>query len=104
VVEQGGGQIISLDAIVPGHGYGRALLTEIEGRIARTGGRRARLFTTNDNVGAIRTYLLAGYRLERVFLDSMDGVRALKPGVPLIGENGIPLRDMWEFVKNLEPR
>lgn len=103
VVESGGGQVVTLDAIIPGQGYGRSLLAEVERRICESGGRQARLFSTNDNVVAIRIYLLAGYRVTRIFPDSMDAVRALKPGVPLAGEFGLPLRDMWEFVKVLAP-
>ena len=95
--------MVTLDAIIPGQGYGRSLLAEVERRICESGGRQARLFSTNDNVVAIRIYLLAGYRVTRIFPDSMDAVRALKPGVPLAGEFGRPLRDMWEFVKVLAP-
>jgi hypothetical protein len=36
----------------------------------------------------------------KVHLDAMDRVRELKPAVPL-DEDGLPLRDMWELVKEL---
>ncbi|MGD9933436.1 MAG: GNAT family N-acetyltransferase [Dehalococcoidia bacterium] len=98
--EPGGAEIVTLDAEVEGQGYGRAALDCVEGRIREAGGTYARLFTTNDNVRAIGIYLRRGYRLARLHLDSMDRVRQLKPGVPLEA-NGLPLRDMWEFRKDL---
>jgi len=42
-----------------------------------------------------------GYRLLRLHLDAMDRARRLKPRVPLTGNDGIPLRDMWELKKEL---
>ncbi len=42
-----------------------------------------------------------GYRLVRLHLDAMDRVRQAKPQVRLIGDEGIPLRDMWELEREL---
>lgn len=98
--EPGGAEIVTLDSDAEGEGYGRAALDYVEGRIREGGGAYARLFTTNDNVRAIGIYLRRGYRLVRLHLDSMDRVRELKPGIPL-EEHGLPLRDMWEFRKEL---
>ena len=92
-------EVVSLDAVIRAVGHGRAMLAEIERRVAARGARRCWLITTNDNVHAISVYLRCGYRLVAVHLDAMDEVRRLKPEVPLIGENGIPLRDEWEFEK-----
>ena len=92
-------EVVSLDAVIRGVGHGRAMLAEIERRVAARGARRCWLITTNDNVHAISVYLRCGYRLVAIHLDAMEEVRRLKPEVPLIGENGIPLRDEWEFEK-----
>src|SRR6185437_6053644 len=94
-------EITSLDALRRGHGYGRRILAEVERRLTERGVERCWLVTTNDNVHAISVYLREGWRHVGVRLDAMDEVRALKPAVPLIGENGIPLRDEWEFEKYL---
>jgi hypothetical protein len=59
------------------------------------------LATTNDNVRALSFYIRRGYRLVRLHLDAMDRVRALKPGVPSTGREGVPLQDMWELEKIL---
>lgn len=98
--EPGGAEIVTLDSDAEGEGYGRAALDYVEGRIREGGGAYVRLFTTNDNVRAISIYLRRGYRLVRLHLDSMERVRELKPGIPL-EERGLPLRDMWEFRKEL---
>ena len=95
------GEIVTLDAFDPGRGFGRAALAFAEAELAREGATEARLFTSNDNVRAIAVYLRAGWRAVRIHLDAMDAVRALKPSVPLTGDHGLALRDMWEFVKPL---
>ena len=41
------------------------------------------------------------YRLVRLHLDAMDRVRQAKPQVPLTGNHGIALRDMWELEREL---
>lgn len=63
--------------------------------------RTLRVVTTNDNPRALSFYVRRGYRLARLHADAMDRVQALKPGVPLTGNDGIPLRDMWELEKEL---
>jgi len=95
------GEVVTLDAFISGRGYGTAALNYAEGVIRQEGRTRARLFTTNDNIRALSLYLRRGYRLVRVHLDAMDGVRQLKPDVPLIGDGGIPLTDMLELEKRL---
>jgi len=98
--EPGGAEITSLDAFVRRKGYGSLAMEHAEAAIRAAGGTRARLFTTNPNVGAIVMYMRRGYRVVRIHLDAMDRVRELKPQVPL-DEDGFPLRDMWELWKEL---
>ena len=94
-------EIVTLDALVRGRGYGRQALRAAEQALTACGVSDLVLFTTNDNLGAQALYLNEGYRLVAVHLDSMERVRALKPQVPAIGLHGLPLRDMWEFRKTL---
>lgn len=94
-------EIVSLHAATPGRGTGTALMDAAEAALRRRGVRQAVLATTNDNLTAIRFYVRRGYRLVHVHLDAMDAVRALKPAVPTVGAGGIPLRDLWEFRKDL---
>jgi GNAT superfamily N-acetyltransferase len=92
-------ELVTLNVIRPGHGYGREIVARAEAILRPRGVERLWLVTTNDNVRAIELYLRNGWRLVGVHLDHMDAVRAAKPGVPDTGENGLPLRDVWEFEK-----
>lgn len=94
-------EVVSLHATVPGSGAGRRALAEVESRLRARGVTTVLIATTNDNADALRFYLREGYRLTAVHLDAMEKVRELKPGVPLAGKDGVPLRDMWELRKRL---
>jgi len=94
-------EIVSLDALQEGRRIGARLMEVAEEELRRRGVRTLRVVTTNDNPRALGFYVRRGYRLVRLHPDAMDRVRALKPGVPLTGNDGIPLRDMWELQKGL---
>jgi ribosomal protein S18 acetylase RimI-like enzyme len=94
-------EIVTLDAYKQGRHIGGRLLDGAEAVLRERGARRVSITTTNDNVRAIAFYLRRGYRIVRVEVDGMERVRALKPGVPLEGNDGLLLRDMLEFEKTL---
>ena len=94
-------EITSLDALQPGRRIGARLMEAAEAELRRRGVRTLRVVTTNDNPRALAFYLRQDYRLVRLHLDAMDHVRRLKPQVPLTGNEGVPLRDMWELEKEL---
>lgn len=96
-------ELVTLDTFETGRGRGSRLLAAAEARLRGRGVRRLRLVTTNDNTRALKLFRRHGYQFFRAHLDAMDRVRALKPEVPLVGLGGIPLRDMLELVKDLEP-
>jgi GNAT superfamily N-acetyltransferase len=94
-------EIVTVEARAPGQHIGGRLIDGAEAQLKDLGVRRVRVVTTNDNLRAQAFYARRGYRLLRVHLDAMDRVRARKPAVPLHGTDGIPLRDMLEFEKEL---
>ncbi len=94
-------EIVSLNALEPRRGIGSRLMDAAEESLRWRGVKTAYLVTTNDNSGALSFYLRRGYRLLRLHLDAMDRVRQVKPQLPLTGNDGIPLRDMWELEKGL---
>ena len=98
-VEGPSGQIVTLDTIVRGRGFGRRLLEAVENTFHKRGLGRAWALMTNDNLRAAGLYLSRGYRLVKVHLDAVDRVREHKPGLPERGYEGIPMRDLWEFEK-----
>ena len=58
---------------------------------------RVWLITTNDNLRALRFYQRRGFRLVAVHPDALERSRELKPSIPEIGLDGIPLRDELEL-------
>jgi hypothetical protein len=51
---------------------------------------------------ALRFYQKRGFALVAVHRDAVAAARALKPEIPLIGEDGIPIRDELELELALE--
>lgn len=90
-------EIVSLNSLLPNNGIGTALINEVV-KIARESRcRRIYLITTNDNLNALGFYQKHGFALVAVHRDAVNQARKLKPGIPLIGENGIPIRDEIEL-------
>ncbi|MBN1285233.1 MAG: GNAT family N-acetyltransferase [Anaerolineae bacterium] len=90
-------EVTSLDSLRAGQGVGAALL-EVVHRAARAAGcRRAWLITTNDNTHALRFYQRRGYCLTALYPGAVEHSRRLKPSIPLVGMDGIPLRDEIEL-------
>ena len=93
------GQIVTLDTLVRGRGFGRRLLEIVENKFHNLGLGRSWALMTNDNLRAAGLYLSRGYRLIRVHLDAVDRVREHKPELPERGYEGIRIKDLWEFEK-----
>ncbi len=60
------------------------------------------LITTNDNTPALRFYQRRGFRLVALRPGAIDAARRLKPGIPAVGLDGIPLRDEIELEQALD--
>ena len=94
-------EIVSLDSKKENIGIGSALLKEIEKVAIDRNCKKMRLITTNDNLRALQFYQKRGYYLTKLYPNAMEEVRKVKPDVPELGENDIPLRDEIELEKNL---
>jgi len=94
-------ELVSLDAVQPGQGIGTRLVDALVERLKQQGVRRLWVTTTNDNLSALAFYQKRGFTLQRVRPGALDETRKLKPGIPLIGANGIPLRDELELCRDL---
>ena len=90
-------KIISLNSLVEGIGIGSALIAVVREAAVVAGCRRLWLITTNDNPAALRFYQRRGFRLAALYPNALEGSRRLKPEIPLIGHDGIPLRDELEL-------
>jgi GNAT superfamily N-acetyltransferase len=90
-------EVVSLDSLDQNTGVGTALLEAMVERARRDGVQRLWLISSNDNIAAIRFYQKRGWNMVAVHRDAITQARALKPGIPLTGEHGIPVRDEIEF-------
>ena len=90
-------EITSLDSLRENQGIGSALVTMAVREAAERGLQKVVLITTNDNINAIRFYQKRGFDMARLFRNAVDAARKLKPEIPLIGENAIPLHHEIEF-------
>ena len=59
--------------------------------------RRLFLITTNDNLNALGFYQKRGFEMVSINRGAVNESRKIKPGIPLIGMNNIPLRDEIEL-------
>jgi GNAT superfamily N-acetyltransferase len=90
-------ELISMNSLREGIGIGAALIGAAR-EVARDAGcRRLWLITTNDNLAAVRFYQKRGFRLAAVHCNALEESRKLKPEIPLVGRDGIPLRDEIEM-------
>ena len=90
-------EIITLNSLVEGIGIGATLLDSVRDAASAAGCRRIWLITTNDNLHAIRFYQKRGFVLAALHRNAIEQSRKLKPGIPLTGIDGIPLRDEIEM-------
>jgi GNAT superfamily N-acetyltransferase len=97
VMSSMGCEIISLDSIREGGGTGTALIEAVVEEATRRGCSRLFLSTTNDNLLALGFYQRRGFELVAVRRGALTESRKRKPGIPLIGDNDIPLRDEIEL-------
>lgn len=97
--EIAGGQceLVSLNSTREGQGIGSALVEAVIAAARQVPCSRVWLITTNDNLPVLRFYQKRGFHLVAVHRDALELSRRLKPEIPLIGMEGIPLRDEIEL-------
>ncbi len=90
-------EVVTIDAFPEGRGAGTALLEAAAAAARDAGCRRLWLITTNDNLRALRFYQRRGFKLAALHRDALVRSRELKPSIPEVGMEGIPLRDELEL-------
>jgi N-acetylglutamate synthase-like GNAT family acetyltransferase len=90
-------EVTSLDSLLEGRGIGTMLIDQVLHEAKEMKCRRVFLITTNDNLKALGFYQRRGFELAAIHRHALDESRKLKPSIPLIGENNIPLRDEIEL-------
>jgi ribosomal protein S18 acetylase RimI-like enzyme len=91
-------ELVTIDALRAHQGIGTALLRAVADTARQAGAERLWLITSNDNLDALRFYQRRGFHLVAVRRDAIAYARlTLKPGIPEVGEYGIPIRDELEL-------
>jgi len=90
-------EVTSLDSLREGQGIGTELMEAVVEEARKQNCKRLFLITTNDNMNALRFYQKRGFELVTIYRGAVNESRKLKPTIPLIGFDGIPLRDEIEL-------
>lgn len=102
VIEGASCEITSLDSLREDQGIGVALIEAVKTEARKRGCSRVTLITTNDNTHALRFYQKRGFVLTALRPGAIEESRKLKPGIPLTGNDGIPIRDELELELRLD--
>lgn len=95
-------ELATLNSLQAGLGIGSALIVAVADAAKRLGCTRLVVVTTNDNLQALRFYQRRGFVLSEVRIGAVNEARrTLKPQIPLVGDDGIPLRDEIELTLDL---
>jgi len=96
-IDSRGCEITSLNSFEENKGVGTALINAVLEVAKENKCHRLWLVTTNDIIHAIRFYQKRGFDWIATHINSAEGMRKLKPTIPLIGEEGIPIKHEIEF-------
>lgn len=94
-------ELVTLDSILEGHGAGFALVREVIEHAKSQNCRRLWTVTTNDNAHAQEFYKKLGFRYVTTYPNAVSHSRILKPSIPLVGINNVPITDEIEFELNI---
>lgn len=90
-------EIVTINSPIEGVGIGSALLDTVKNVATQAKCKHLWLITTNDNVAALSFFQKRGFRLVAIHRNALEQSRRLKPEIPLVGRDGIPLRDEIEL-------
>ena len=90
-------EILTLNSTEEGIGVGTALVATLREGLKDTDIERVWLITTNDNLSALKFWQKHDFVLTALHVDSIQEARRLKPQIPIIGQDGIPVRDELEL-------
>ncbi len=95
-------EIMALQSLHEGMGVGTRLIERLQGIAREQGAKKVVVTTTNDNLKAFRFYQRRGFTLRALRPNALALSRRLKPVIPLMSPDGIPLRDEIEFEMGIE--
>ena len=90
-------EVVTIQALAHGRGVGSALMDAVQSMAIERAASRLWLITTNDNGTAFRFYQRCGLDLCRLIRNGVEASRRVKPSIPNVGADGIPIRHELEF-------
>ena len=90
-------EIVTIDSWQEGSGVGTALIEAARLAARREGCQRLWLITTNNNTSALHFYQKRGFTISAIRINAMMESRKIKPEIPLVDEEGSPIRDEIEL-------
>ncbi|RPH37963.1 GNAT family N-acetyltransferase [bacterium] len=90
-------EIVTLNSLDERQGAGSGLLKAVVQQARAAACRRVCLVTTNDNLKAVHFYQKRGFSLVALHRNAIEASRRLKPEIPLLGIDSIPIRDELEL-------
>ena len=90
-------EIVTLSTSVEGAGHGRAMVEAVAETARAAGCTRLWVITTNDNVRALGFYRAIGFEITEVREGAIEQARKLKPSIPQVSEDGVPITDEIEL-------
>lgn len=97
-------EVTSIDSLHEGQGIGTMLLNKTVEEARERDCKRIYLITTNDNLNALGFYQKRGFELVKIHRGAVNESRKIKPRIPWIGMNNIPLKDEIELEMSLRGR
>lgn len=94
-------EIITLNSFRESRGIGSTLLNAVEACARQFGCASCMVVTTNDNLNALGFYQKHGYCITGIAPGAVDEIRKTKPAIPMVAENGIPIRDEITLKKSI---
>jgi len=96
-IEAGSCEIITLNSRREGIGIGAALIEAVRLKALDAGCNRLWLTTSNDNTHALRFYQRRDFVIRAIHTNAVIESRKLKPEIPILGYDSIPIRDEIEL-------
>ena len=96
-------ELLTLNSTLEGQGIGSALMLLAIEKAREMGLPRVWLTTTNDNLRAVGFYQRLGFRIVKVNVGAVDQARKIKPQIPEVGNDGIPIHDEIVLELKIKP-
>jgi len=90
-------EIITHNSMAGHGGIGSCLLDAVRTKAREQGCKRLWLITTNDNTPALRFYQRREFDMVGFYRDAVTEARKLKPEIPNVGFDGIPIKHEIEM-------